>query len=61
MAQILIPHPDAADTFFTDRLTVFCDGKSDQDPLGHPKVYLEMEDNKHVTCPYCSRKFVLKH
>ncbi len=30
--------------------------------LGHPKVYLHLDHETHeVTCPYCSRTFVLKH
>lgn len=29
--------------------------------LGHPKVYLHIEQDKgDVTCPYCSRQFVLR-
>jgi uncharacterized Zn-finger protein len=28
--------------------------------LGHPKVYLEMGDERFVECPYCDRRFVLK-
>lgn len=36
-----------------------CDGGSIE--LGHPKVYLHVKpgDNS-VTCPYCSRMFVMK-
>lgn len=40
---------------------VACDGG--QGPLGHPRVYLHI-DPKHedrVTCPYCSRTYVLGH
>lgn len=37
--------------------TVACDGGG---TLGHPKVYLEMGDRSEITCPYCSRHFVLK-
>jgi uncharacterized Zn-finger protein len=28
--------------------------------LGHPLVYLEMGEKTEITCPYCSRLFVLK-
>lgn len=38
--------------------TVACDGG--KGALGHPKVYLEMGENSEITCPYCSKKFVLK-
>lgn len=38
---------------------VSCDGRSTADDLGHPLVYLNMGDEGHVSCPYCSRAFVL--
>jgi len=37
--------------------TVSCDGGGGA--LGHPNVFLEITDNGDVTCPYCSRHFVL--
>lgn len=31
-------------------------------PLGHPKVYLHVDaQTGSVTCPYCSRTYVLRH
>jgi uncharacterized Zn-finger protein len=36
--------------------TVGCDGGGGA--LGHPLVYLRIED-RQVTCPYCSRTYVL--
>ncbi len=42
-----------------ETLTVACDGGNG--PLGHPNVYLHLDDVRHdVVCPYCSRHFVLK-
>jgi len=38
--------------------TVGCDGGGGA--LGHPLVYLQMGDKTDITCPYCSRHFVLK-
>jgi uncharacterized Zn-finger protein len=35
---------------------VYCDGGGS---LGHPGVYLNIETNGQVVCPYCSRTFVL--
>jgi len=35
---------------------VYCDGGG---ALGHPGVYLNIEANGQVVCPYCSRTFVL--
>jgi uncharacterized Zn-finger protein len=37
---------------------VHCDGGSGA--LGHPLIYMEMGEKPEVTCPYCSRLFVLK-
>jgi uncharacterized Zn-finger protein len=36
---------------------VACDGGGGA--LGHPKVYLEMGEKSEITCPYCSRHYVL--
>jgi len=36
---------------------VGCDGGGG--PLGHPLVYLRIEREGEVVCPYCSRRFVL--
>jgi uncharacterized Zn-finger protein len=35
---------------------VYCDGGG---ALGHPGVYLNIEADGQVVCPYCSRTFVL--
>ena len=45
-----------------DDTRVRCDGgaKGGADPLGHPRVFLEMGDETFVECPYCDRRFVLK-
>ena len=37
---------------------VACDGGDG--PMGHPRVFLNMEGKGHIQCPYCSREFVLK-
>jgi uncharacterized Zn-finger protein len=37
---------------------VGCDGGGGA--LGHPLVYLTMEKDRQVDCPYCSRRFILK-
>ena len=41
-----------------DSETVACDGG--KGPLGHPRVFLNMEGKGEIDCPYCSRRFVLK-
>lgn len=38
---------------------VSCDGTGSGGEPGHPLVYLAMGEEGHVTCPYCSRQFVL--
>lgn len=35
---------------------IACDGGG---ALGHPRVWLNLGDDNAVTCPYCSRRFVL--
>ncbi|TCS63676.1 zinc-finger domain-containing protein [Varunaivibrio sulfuroxidans] len=46
------------ETIIVESRTVPCDG--DGGALGHPKVYLEIpHDESEITCPYCSRRFVL--
>ncbi|MBY0406065.1 MAG: zinc-finger domain-containing protein [Rickettsiales bacterium] len=39
-------------------LEAVCDGGGG--PLGHPRVYLHIDQDKgEITCPYCSRQYVL--
>ena len=28
--------------------------------LGHPKIYLDMGKENQITCPYCSKIFILE-
>ncbi len=37
--------------------TVACDGGGG--PLGHPRVFLTLDDDDRIVCPYCSRTYVL--
>ncbi|WP_026989361.1 zinc-finger domain-containing protein [Fodinicurvata sediminis] len=45
------------DTHYVDEETVACDGGGG--PLGHPRVWLNMEGQGEIDCPYCGRHFVL--
>ena len=36
---------------------VACDGGGGA--MGHPRVWLNLGDDDHVTCPYCSREYIL--
>jgi uncharacterized Zn-finger protein len=63
MAQTPPPTP-SPDTIRVEENVVACDGtnpqgKSEVNRLGHPMVYLNMGEEGQVTCPYCSRHFVL--
>ena len=49
---------DAPETKFVDTRKVACDG--DQGALGHPRVYLTMDDDDQIVCPYCERRFILQ-
>lgn len=51
-----------------DTHRVSCDGASDirsgknyrPASLGHPRIYLEIDEHGYVDCGYCDRRFVLK-
>lgn len=53
-----VSSPLVKDTIPVDTPVVSCSGGKG-DSLGHPLVYLNMGEKGHVTCPYCSREFVL--
>lgn len=39
---------------------VTCDGSGEVPAaLGHPRVYLEIDEKGYVECGYCDRRFVL--
>ena len=42
---------------YTDKKEVICNGGV----LGHPKIYLNMEPNDQIVCPYCSKRFIFKN
>jgi uncharacterized Zn-finger protein len=49
----------AFETIITEQAEVACEGGGG--PLGHPRVYLHIRsENGSVTCPYCSRTYLLK-
>ena len=41
-----------------DSETLSCDGGGG--PLGHPRVFLNMEGKGRIDCPYCGCRFILK-
>jgi len=53
-----IPPPE---TILVDQPRVKCDGSGDiPSALGHPRVFLEIDEHGYVDCGYCDRRFVLK-
>lgn len=51
-----------ADTQIVKSHRVACDGASDIPggaALGHPRVFLEIDESGVVVCGYCDRRFVL--
>lgn len=51
------------ETVYTDKRRVSCDGATDirgGAALGHPRVWLEIDEKGYVDCGYCDRRFVLK-
>jgi uncharacterized Zn-finger protein len=47
---------EPTETIYVTESKVACDGGK----LGHPRVWLHMTSRGDVTCPYCSRHFILK-
>lgn len=53
---------DVPETVYTDTRRVWCDGATDiraGAALGHPRVYMEIDEKGWVDCGYCDRRFVL--
>ena len=49
------------ETVLTSTNRVSCDGATDIAPaLGHPRVWLEIDERGYVECRYCDRRFVLE-
>ena len=45
------------ETIEVEEAAIACDGGG---ALGHPRVFLHLDDEGRVDCPYCGRRFVLK-
>lgn len=51
------------ETVYVTSHRVKCDGATDVRggaALGHPRVWLEIDDKGYVDCGYCDRRFILK-
>ncbi len=49
---------DYFETIYVESGTVACDGGTGS--TGHPRVFLDVLKKGEMTCPYCSRHYVLK-
>ena len=53
--------PDQPEIAYTEAARVACDGATDISPaLGHPRVYLQIDEKGFVDCGYCDKRFILK-
>ena len=53
-----IPPPEIS---YVESPRVACDGAVEISPaLGHPRVYMQIDEKGFVDCGYCDRRFVLK-
>ena len=53
---------DAPETVRTSKRRNACDGATDIPggaALGHPRVWLEIDEKGYVDCGYCDRRFIL--
>ncbi len=53
----------APETSLVTAARVVCDGATEIPggaALGHPRVFLEIDESGYVDCGYCDRRFVLK-
>ena len=54
------PDPSRPETIRTDKRRIACDGSGDiPAALGHPRVWLEIDESGAAECGYCDRRFVL--
>jgi uncharacterized Zn-finger protein len=51
--------PFAPETSYVASPRVACDGASGDPALGHPRVYLQIDEKGYVDCGYCDRRFIL--
>ena len=54
-------NPCEPELAYTESRRVACDGAADIAPaLGHPRVWLQIDDKGYVDCGYCDKRFILK-
>ena len=61
MAQVPSGDPFVPEISYVTTPRVACDGASDISPaLGHPRVYLQIDEKGYTECGYCDKRFVLQ-
>lgn len=55
MIAMTRPTTTVPDRIVTSAERIPCDGNGPA--LGHPRVWLTLDETGHVECPYCSRQF----
>ena len=56
MAQKSNKQKIKSEIFYCDDNKIACDGGVGA--LGHPQVYLQMDDTGQATCPYCDKIYI---
>lgn len=53
--------PFEPETVYSKTTRVACDGATDISPaLGHPRVYLQIDERGYAECGYCDKRFILE-
>ena len=57
----MIDDPYVPEVSYVTTPRVACDGAASISPaLGHPRVYLQIDEKGYVECGYCDKRFILK-
>lgn len=51
--------PDPPEIVYVTNRRVSCDGLAADPALGHPRVFLQIDEKGIVECGYCDKRFVL--
>lgn len=53
--------PFTPEIAYVEGARVACDGATETSAaLGHPRVWLQIDENGYVDCGYCDKRFILK-
>ncbi len=53
--------PLVPETAYVTGTRVACDGATEISPaLGHPRVFLQIDEKGYVDCGYCDKRFILR-